>query len=149
MRGYFFEDAQIVNVEQIEPDLLGCSLFDHVENGLEDNQRETDSAAGDALNYFGERSERGIKDECTDFIGVKFCEHDRAETAHAAAPEDYFAGLGHFDSFSNLLNHLPDIKDLIDPISESFRVGVATSQHIKCYQIEAELGYMLHERYGL
>ena len=70
MRGYLLEDAQIVNVEQIEPDLLGCSLFDHVEDGFQDNQRETDSAAGDALDYFGERPERGIEDECTDLIVV-------------------------------------------------------------------------------
>lgn len=37
VRCYFFEDAQIVDLEQVESHLLRCSLFDEVENWGEED----------------------------------------------------------------------------------------------------------------
>jgi hypothetical protein len=34
MWGEFFENTEIIDIKKIEPDLFGCSLLDHVENGF-------------------------------------------------------------------------------------------------------------------
>lgn len=88
VRCYFFEDAQIVDLEQVESHLLRCSLFDEVENWGEEDWREGHFATGYPFDYFGERAEGRVQNHRAHFVGIEFGEHYTAETAHAAAPED-------------------------------------------------------------
>lgn len=136
MAAQFFENAEVVDREDVETYLLACSLLDHIQKGPQQKQGHLYLPTRDSLNYSAERPERRVQDQSIDLIRVCIGEHDGTKTAHTSAPNRYPA---HLHVFPYFLQHVADVEDFVHSVAQERWVAVAAAQEIEGSQVEAKL----------
>ena len=70
VRGQFFKDAEVVEIEKVKANFLCSPLLNQVKGWLENSKRKLYLSAGNPLDYFGKRAKGGVKHQRIHIVRV-------------------------------------------------------------------------------